>query len=321
MGNGGKIEPSRSGQYGFAMRYFAPEISTEFGAYFVNYHQRSPVISVLFNGTTNPAVSTFNFGNNRLQYMWDWSAEDIKVYGLSFSTGIAGWSVFGEMSHTSDIPVQLNGLDLLRGAANGVGPLGFLAATPRNQGIIYTGYDRKDKNQFQVSTLKSFPRVLGAESMTFIGEIAYQHWSGIGDPNTDRRYGRAFVFGQATTSALTNCTAGGSSGAGNANSDYCENEGFATTNAWGYRMQAELSYPDVFAGVNVKPRVFWSHDVKGYSADSTFLENRMILGLGARFDYLNKYYADFSYNRFNDKAKYDVFHDRDFFSAVVGINF
>jgi hypothetical protein len=326
LGNASNIEPGNSGQYGLAMRYFAPEIATEFGAYFANYHQRSPVISVLFNRTNVPgSVFGGTPGAFQLQYAWDWSAEDIKVYGLSFSTGIAGWSVFGEMSHTQNIPVQLNGLDLLRGATSGAGPLmadpSFVnGRNNRNTGILYHGYDLKDKNQFQISTLKSFPRVLGAESMTFIGEVAYQHWSGIGDPSSGRRYGRAFVFGQAVSSvpgqAATTCA-----GTGNANTDYCENEGFATTNAWGYRMQAELSYPDVFAGVNVKPRVFWSHDVKGYSADSTFLENRMILGLGARFDYLNKYYADFSYNRFNDKAKYDVFHDRDFFSAVVGINF
>jgi hypothetical protein len=73
--------------------------------------------------------------------------------------------------------------------------------------------------------------------------------------------------------------------------------------------------------VNVKPRVFWSHDVKGYSADSLFLENRQILGLGARFDYLNKYYGDISYSTFNKDAKYDTFHDRDFLSVVVGMNF
>lgn len=319
MTNSGDLNPKDSGQWGLALRYFAPVIATEFGAYFANYHQRSPTLSVRFDGS--PAPSAFSAGNNRLQYAWDWSAENINVLGLSFSTGIAGWSVFGELSHTKDLPVQLNGVDLLRGAASGVGPLGFLQATPRNVGILYRGYDLKDKDQIQVSALKIFPRVLAAESVSLIGEVAYQHWSGIGDPNTDRRYGRAFVFGQATTSTLTNCTAGGAAGAGNASADYCENQGFATSNAWGYRLQAELSYPNLFAGVNVKPRVFWSHDVKGYSADALFLEDRQILGLGARFDYLNKYYADISYNRFNQNAKYDVFHDRDYYSAVVGVNF
>jgi hypothetical protein len=193
--------------------------------------------------------------------------------------------------------------------------LAFLQATPRNQGILFHGYDRKSKTQVQLSTLKQFPQIAGAESLTVIGEVGYQRWSGIGDPNTSRRYGRAFVFGQAQTSTLS-CAA-----TGNLNASFCENEGFATTNAWGYRLQAELSYPNLIAGSNLRPRVFWSQDVQGYSADSIFVKNRQILGVGARVDYLARYYADLSYNHYNRDAKYDIFHDRDFYSLVVGVNF
>jgi hypothetical protein len=313
LANGGDRTPKNTGQYGIAARYFASDIGSEFGAYYVNYHQRSPIISVLFNSSAPNSI--FSLGNNRLQYSWDWTAEDIKLFGLSFSTVVGGWSVFGEVSHTRDFPVQLNGLDLLRGAANAAGPLAFLQATPRNVDNYFHGYDLKNKTQLQVSTIKLFPRVAGAEQLSLVGEIGFQHWSGIGDPNTSHRYGRAFVFGQAATSTLS-CAA-----TGNLNPDFCENKGFATTNAWGYRLQAELSYPNVFAGANLRPRVFWSHDVKGYSADAIFLEDRRVLGLGARIDYLSRYYVDLSYNRYNRNAKYDVFHDRDFYSVVAGINF
>ncbi|WP_164051015.1 DUF1302 family protein, partial [Serratia marcescens] len=34
-----------SGQYGFALRYFADELNTEFGAYYMNYHSRLPIFS------------------------------------------------------------------------------------------------------------------------------------------------------------------------------------------------------------------------------------------------------------------------------------
>lgn len=319
MGNGGERKPRNGGQFGLAGRYFAKDIGAEFGVYFVNYHQRSPIISVLFDASAPGSV--FSLGNNRLQYVWDWSAENIKVFGLSASTTLGGWSVFGEISRTENLPVQLNGLDLLRGASNGLGPLGFLQATPRNQHTLYTGYDRKTKTQAQMSFLRQFPQVAGAESATVVGEVAVQDWAGIGDPATSRRYGRAFVFGQAQTSTLP-CTApAGSPSTGNANTSYCENVGFATRTAWGYRLRAELSYPGLFAGVNARPRVFWSHDVKGYAADSLFVEDRKMLGLGVRFDYLSRYYVDVSYNLFNRGAKYDVFHDRDFASLVVGVNF
>lgn len=338
LSNAGDQVASDSGQWGLAARYFSQELSTEFGAYYVNYHQRSPVISVLFDRSTTPGSAFNNIPSFQFQYAWDWTAEDIQVLGLSASTNLGGWSMFGELSHSMDVPVQINGVDLLRGITNGAGPLvqdpEFQhALANRNQGILLHGYDRKDKTQIQLSTLKSFPRILGAESVSLIGEIGFQHWSGIGNPWTDRRYGRGFVYGQAISSApgqtggggvgASTCAGAGGTGATGTTSDgsYCEAEGFATTSAWGYRVQVEGSYPNVFAGVNVKPRVFWSHDVKGYSADSTFVEDRMVLGLGARFDYLNMYYADISYNMFNRKAKYDTFHDRDFISLAVGVNF
>lgn len=321
MSNGGTINGKDSGQWGLAGRYFSPELSTEFGAYYVNYNQRSPILSILFNGTTVPN-SFYANGTNRINYAWDYSAKDIQVFGLSMSTNLGGWSVFGEASHTKDMPVQINGPDLLLGAVgggaslNGLGPLGYLKQTTRNQNILFHGYGLLDKNQIQMSTIKSFPNILAAESLGFVGEVAYQKWSGIGDPASSVRYGRGFVYGQAASSAATPATC-----TSTAQGTNCEVEGFATKNAWGYRAQLELSYPNLFSGVNVKPRVFYSHDVKGYSADNTFVEDRKALGLATRFDYLGKYYAEVSLNRFNRSAKYDVFRDRDFYSAVVGMNF
>jgi len=76
-----------------------------------------------------------------------------------------------------------------------------------------------------------------------------------------------------------------------------------------------------YAGVNLKPRLFWSHDVKGYSADAIFSEDRKILALGLRAEYNSRFYGDISYTHFNGNAKYDVLHDRDFVSVVAGINF
>lgn len=317
MGNGGNREPKSGGQYGLAARYYAQSLATEFGAYYVNYNQRSPILSVLFDGTPIPA-SAFAGGTFRLQYAWDWSAKNIKVFGLSASTNLGGWSVFGEASYTKDFPVQINGVDLLRGATSGLGPLAFTAATPRNVGNFMTGIALKDKTQIQASALKIFPQIAGAETLSLAGEAAFQNWQGIGDAATGLRYGRAFVYGQGQTSTMP-CTGAGSTG--NVNPNFCETKGYATTTAWGYRARAELSYPNAFAGVNVKPRVFLSHDVKGFSADNTFVEDRMTLGLGVRFDYLNRYYADLSFNKFNRDATYDVFNDRDFASVVVGVNF
>ncbi|MNQ61727.1 hypothetical protein D3C85_760480 [compost metagenome] len=42
---GGDRDARDSGQWGTAFRYFAEELDTEFGAYFMNYHSRTPVFS------------------------------------------------------------------------------------------------------------------------------------------------------------------------------------------------------------------------------------------------------------------------------------
>jgi len=53
----------------------------------------------------------------------DYSGNNIKVSGVSVSTVLGGWSVFGELAHTANLPVQINGNDLVNGAAGGIGPV------------------------------------------------------------------------------------------------------------------------------------------------------------------------------------------------------
>jgi len=183
---------------------------------------------------------------------------------------------------------------------------------------VIHGYDRKDKTQAQVSFIRQIPQVLGADSLTLLGEVAGQKWSGIGDPNTSTRYVRGFMYNFGPTAAL-----GGTCGPAGIqpNKSYCENEGYATSSAWGYRLSAEMLFPNVVAGINFKPRLYFAHDVKGYAADNLFVEDRQTRSIGLRADYNNRYYADISYTSYNKSAKYDQFHDRDNMQFVIGANF
>lgn len=339
--------PRDSGQFGLASHYFADAISTDFGAYYANYHARTPILSVV--KTPSPAPSLFSgqyaaalgaaskalgaagqadaakqFGLlaafPAASLGWSYGAENIHVLGLSAATEMKGFSVFGEMSLTRGIPVQINAPDLVVGAVLGIGPQAAIAKFLRDPSVAANtwgaGYDRKDKTQIQASFVRLVPNILGASSATFIGEIGGQHWSDIGDPATSARYGRGFLFGFGPTTAL-----GGTCAGLNTVAAYCSNRGYATSNAWGYRLQGEFTYSDVFAGINLKPRLFWSHDVSGYSADGTFSKDRQVLGAALRGDYNNKYYAELSYSRYNKSATFDVLHDRDNYSFVAGVNF
>ena len=66
--------------------------------------------------------------------------------------------------------------------------------------------------------------------------------------------------------------------------------------AWGYRLRVSADYNNVMnSGVTVTPSVFWAHDVEGVSMDPTFIEDRMTLGLGVKFNYNKKYVLDVNY--------------------------
>ena len=81
-----------------------------------------------------------------------------------------------------------------------------------------------------------------------------------------------------------------------------ETNPFATDFAWGYKVVAKLDYSDVFAGINMSPRVVFSHDVKGITPDPLFLfiEDRKSVALGLSFDYQSRWTAEINYNTFFD---------------------
>jgi hypothetical protein len=283
-----------------------------------------------------------------LQAGWDYSAPTIEEAGVSAATTVAGWSLAGEASFTKGVPVQFNPGDMVTGylvgqsptgtatlgalggaaAAEGkafnagAGPLAGVFANDLKNGTLMQGFDLHNKIQIQMNTAKVISQVAGAESLTLVGEIGIQKWSGIGDPSVEGniRYGRAFTYGVGSANSSTPgvnaaiCSL-------NPNQSYCGDAGYDTPTAWGYRGQAELSYPNAIAGWNLKPKVFWSADVHGYSADGLFVQNREVLGLSLRTDYNNKYYASLTYTAFNHDATYDPMHDRDNIALVAGMTF
>lgn len=341
------IKPRDGGQFGLSAHYLAERISTDFGLYAVNYHTRLPSISIVKAPSAGNSIFSGQFGGvltalskafaaqglagpaaqfgvlggiPGVESNWLYNAENIQAAGLSAATTVAGFSVFGEASYTHDVPLQINAADLLVGTIVGIGPQASVGRFARDPAIatgsVLPGYERKNKTQLQLSFLRLLPAVAGASSASVMGEVGVQHWTGIGDPATSTRYGRGFLYGFGPTAALGNTCAGL-----NGYAAYCENKGYATTSAWGYRLQGELNYADAFAGVNLKPRLFWSHDVKGYSGDGIFVEDRRVLGATLHADYNSRYYTELSYTRFNHTAKYDTMHDRDNYSFVAGVNF
>ena len=334
-----------SGQFGVSFKYMFDPLDTEFGAYFMNYHSRAPIFSGhgapasaysgagLVGGLVGagvplgvaaglaPTLLPLVVAGNSSYYVE--YPEDIRLYGLSFSTTLptgTAWS--GEVSYRPNAPVQLNTTDILFSGLTPLNP--NVSALQGQPGQDQQGYRRKEVTQLQTTFTHFFDQVMGAARLTLVGEVGYTHVGGL-ESNSEARYGRDPSYGPGPLpggqcQVLNTGTLAG--GPQNNVSRYCENDGFTTANSWGYRGRAIWEYNDVFAGVNLKPNVAWSHDVEGYSPGpgGNFEEGRKAVSLGVDAEYQNTYTASLAYTNFFD-GKYTTTDDRDFVALSFGVNF
>jgi hypothetical protein len=331
-----------SGQFGLALRWFAPDLNdTEFGAYMMNYHARNPNLdftraTVTANtgaglATVPGAINSIRTATYHVVY-----PEDIRLYGLSFSTNVEGTSVGGEISYRPNMPLQLNGADLnLAATGNKNAPL-FIAGHSSNvAGAELQGYERMPVLQTQMTVTQFFDQVMGASRLTLVGEAGYNRINGLGNADgSDLRFGRSTVFGAGelvtgagagptgaqTCAGAPSQVPGAAAGVTRPSNPQqeCNNNGFYTSSSWGYRLRGRLDYPNVFAGVNLAPNVAWSQDVNGNGPN--FEEGLKAVSLGLDADYANLYTASLSYTDFFG-GHFNTNGDRDYVALSVGVNF
>ncbi|MGY4490557.1 DUF1302 domain-containing protein [Pseudomonas sp. TE3610] len=272
------------GQWGTALHWQVDDV--DYGFYFMNYHSRQAFIQTR-NGVGIPAgLGTLTSSQAADATLLDGSynlqyPQDIQLYGASFSTLLAAGATWrGELSYRPDAPVQRNLADLTQAL---YGPAGQ----------VNSGYERKAITQLQSSLSQDFDEVLGAERLSLVGEAAWVH---VDDISSSDRLGRDAVFG----------TAG--------------NQGFVTSNAWGYRARAQLEYANVWPGVTLKPSLGWSHDVTGYGPNGLFNQGAKALTLGVGANFQQLYTASLAYTEFSG-GKYNTLKDRDYISLTIGVNF
>ncbi|MDG1581267.1 DUF1302 domain-containing protein [Pseudomonas sp. GOM6] len=316
---GGDRDARDDGQWGAALRWLGDD--TEYGAYFMNYHSRTPnamfqnadattiggalrFIGTPFQGLVQPLL--LGGGQYYLEY-----PEDIRLYGLSFSTTLpTGTAWTGEISYRPNMPLGINGTDMTAKLATSVvGGLtaGGAAGALAQAGVVSKGYNRKEVTQAQTTMTHFFDQVLGASRLTLVGEVGMTSIGGL-ESRDDVAYGRDSIYGSPHGTAASNIAAREEYGT----------HGFFTNTSWGYRARGILEYSNVFAGINLKPNVAWAHDVDGYGP--VFNEGSKAISVGVDADYLNTYTASLSYTDFFD-GDYNTQTDRDFIALSFGVNF
>ncbi|UCX04905.1 DUF1302 domain-containing protein [Shewanella glacialimarina] len=327
--------PSDDGQYGLKLGFYSPELNeTEFGLYYMNYHSRRPLISGTASNFTAAgiggdyaklAASQGKIDRELLLSMETFTKaqivypEDIQLYGFSFNTLVGDTSVAGEIAHRVDEPLQIDDVELLFAAmpqqlANaGLRPDldGISQMDVAAPGATVDGFIQLDTTQAQMTLTHLFGPTLGTDNLTMLAEIGgvwIHDMPGFDElrlngPGTGRSGGNPDMTG--IIQALHNGP---------------ETNPFPTDFAWGYRLVAKADFNNVFAGVNMAPRIIFSHDVDGITPDPMFLftEGKKSVALGLNFDYQNRWGVDFSYNSFfGGVGTTNAMEDRDYISFNV----
>jgi hypothetical protein len=289
------------GQFGLAFRYFAEELnSTEFGFYLTKYHSRLPIISGVAQASAGPNPFASEYF---IEY-----PEDIFMAGISWNSNIGELAWSGEVSHKKDVPLQLNG-SMLVASMLSFGNPALAPGNPANTRVApafgtadgyVRGYDQFDITQVQSSLVKFVDQVMGASRMTLIGELGWTHVHDLDESASAVKYGRNSLFGY---------TAG-------------DNDGFVTQNSFGYVVRANLTYSDVFAGINLKPEISFKHGVEGYGPEpgASFGEGEKTATFSLTADYLNQYQVQLGYTDFFG-GDYNAIDDRDFLSLSASASF
>lgn len=130
--------PDDDGQWGVGVTYLAEELnSSEFGVYYIRFHDKTPQLDNLLAGVGLYNVTYF---------------EDIDLIGLSFSTVVGDTNVSGEISYRDGQPVLVS-----------VPTPGF--ATPHAM--------RAETVQAQVSFVHAFGTNAISDSANITGEVGY----------------------------------------------------------------------------------------------------------------------------------------------------
>lgn len=324
----GDRRPDGEDQYGVGLQYYAAGLGeTEFGLYHIRYHSRLPYTSGFVNN--NPPGEP-NDPQDLPNYFVEYP-EGIKMYGVSLNTNLpGGWSLGAEYSFRENLPIQWNAFELITGGVQQPYSLVFQDKTDGGdedkiealQGQAVDGFERFKYSQAQATFIRFFDRLMGASRMSFVGEIGATYVHGLPD-QSEARFGRSGTFGigdfedkENRDGDLVSCEDV------NINPSNCTNDGFVTDFAWGYRMLFQWEYNNVVFGTNVKPRIAWSHDVKGNSPEpgGAFSEGEKAITLGVTFDYQNTVEAGLSYTNFFG-GDYNTFADRDHLTASISYAF
>lgn len=166
-------EPRDSGQWGVSGRYFSDALQTEFGLYYMRYHQKAPILGV--NAACDPVFSCYvtSYFRNFV--------EDQNLYGATASFVLQDVSVGVEVAYQPNYSVPLaDAFTPAVTAAFAADPVG-LTGTAKELGFVRANRTQTILNGLYVApptmpVLGTLIQAVGMDDVTFLAEAAWTHF-------------------------------------------------------------------------------------------------------------------------------------------------
>lgn len=283
----------------------------EVGLYHARYNARTALPGLRRTSRPNgPALVPGDPDGRNMAYFTEY-VEGLRITAATFSRKRGATAVHGEVSYRPAQPFMLAPGDVLPPFLNASAPSLLRArADAVPLGGIFHGYDLYAMWQAQAGVRHE--RVVAGVHLAFGAEAVGKHARGLPDPAV-LRYGRADVFGVGPIGG--NCVPNAIDAA-----RQCSLRGYATPNAWGYRLRLDARLPSLAPGLAGSASLLFVHDVKGWSGDLLLNEGRKSASLALRFEYRQRYLAELGYQP-SWGGDYHQAADRDTASVALGLRF
>jgi hypothetical protein len=282
----------------------------ELGVYQARYTWRTPMPGLRRStGVGAPIVPGDPDGKN-MAFFTEYP-EHIDITAVTLARKRGSTTLFGEASYRPRAPFMLSPGDVLPPFLSPIAPaLLRVDANAVAPGGIFHGYDMHPVAQLQVGVQQDGH--VGYTPVSATMEVVAKHAAGLPDPAV-RRYGRPDLFGVGPILGACLVTTA-------APALQCTQSGYATSDAFGYRLRAEARWPGLAPGLAARVHARLTHDVKGWSGDFMLNQGRKTLNLALRFEYRQRYLAEIAWQP-NWGGDYNPFSDRDTLALAVGIQF
>lgn len=301
-------KPGDEGQFGLAAHYKPTGGDYDIGLYFINYHDKSPVLNLNKQGS---------------EYQWEF-LKNRQLYGISLNTQIGNWAIGSELSYRPKDAVSLSACYISGGALDYHNNGAYIENCPQ--------YKDNERYQLHMTAMLNLSPgehgwaldLLGADAGFLSAEAVVINYPGIDKNSRLTRTLNGVKVDQVPMAGYLmfldrNTVNAGTTPIG---------AGGGTETSWGYVVDFNWTYDGgLIPGWQVIPGMTFSHSVKGDTPNfmANYMEGAKAANIYVLFNQNPAVWqAGINYLNYfggKDDPARQFFKDRDFIGAFVSRNF